>query len=77
MGRITGLIVTPANPPKVFTCPQCGKEYKTEDGLNKHVEKEHVTGSQEKPKESPSGTQKTTSGPDVFYKPNSKQEDSL
>lgn len=50
MGRITGLIVNPANPPKVFTCPQCGKEYKTEDGLNKHVEKEHVTGSQEKPK---------------------------
>lgn len=50
MGRITGLIVNRDNPPKAFVCPKCGKEYKTEDGLNRHVEKEHVTGSQEKPK---------------------------
>lgn len=39
MGRIVGLIVTP---PAVFVCPVCGKEYKTEDGLRKHVEKEHA-----------------------------------
>lgn len=52
MGRITGLIVNPANPPEVFVCPICGKEYKTEDGLKKHAEKEHATGSREKPKRS-------------------------
>jgi uncharacterized C2H2 Zn-finger protein len=38
MGKIVGLIV---KPPQVFVCPECGKEYKTEDGLTKHMEKEH------------------------------------
>lgn len=41
MGKIVGLIVEPV---KVFVCPVCGKEYKTEDGLNKHIEKEHSQG---------------------------------
>lgn len=40
MGRIVGLVI---EPPK-FVCPYCGKEYKTEDGLNKHIEKEHPQG---------------------------------
>ena len=44
MGRIVGLII---ETPKVFTCPECGKEYKTEDGLNKHIEKEHSQGENE------------------------------
>ena len=44
MGRIVGLIVE--EKPQ-FVCPECGKEYKTEDGLNKHIEKEHAQG--EKP----------------------------
>lgn len=38
MGRIVGLTVE--KKPK-FVCPECGKEYKTEDGLNNHIEKEH------------------------------------
>lgn len=37
MGKVVGLII---ETPK-FVCPECGKEYKTEDGLNKHIEKEH------------------------------------
>jgi len=24
-----------------FACPHCGKEYKSEAALNKHIEKEH------------------------------------
>lgn len=39
MGRIVGLIIKPA--PTTFTCPTCGKEYKTVEGLNKHIDKEH------------------------------------
>lgn len=38
MGRIVGLIVEEKTQ---FVCPVCGKEYKTEEGLNKHIEKEH------------------------------------
>lgn len=49
MGKITGLIIKPS---KTFNCPKCDKEYKTEDGLNKHIEKEHIVESQEKPKKS-------------------------
>lgn len=41
MGKIVGLIV---KSPEVFTCPICGKEYKTEEGLKKHIEKEHPQG---------------------------------
>ena len=39
MGRIVG-VTYPVN--VKFTCPHCGKEYKTEDGLKKHIEKEHA-----------------------------------
>lgn len=44
MSRIVGLIVKPPATPTVFTCPDCGKEYKTVEGLNRHVEKEHPIG---------------------------------
>lgn len=27
--------------PSSFVCAECGKEYKTEDGLNKHIAKAH------------------------------------
>lgn len=29
-------------PPAVFACPHCGKEYKTEKGLADHIAKEHA-----------------------------------
>lgn len=44
MGKIVGLVV---EAPKMFVCPVCGKEYKTEDGLNKHIEKEHPQGDEQ------------------------------
>lgn len=31
-----------------FVCPYCGKEYKTEDGLTKHMAKEHPSGEENK-----------------------------
>lgn len=43
MGRIIGLII---ESPKLV-CPVCGKEYKTEDGLNKHMDKEHAQGKEQ------------------------------
>lgn len=30
-----------------FVCPHCGKEYKTEKGLQDHVAKEHQTGGED------------------------------
>ena len=32
-------------PPAVYACPHCGKEYKTEKGLADHVAKEHTDAS--------------------------------
>lgn len=46
MGKIVGLVfksVVPDNEVK-YTCPICGKEYKTQDGLDKHIAKEHSNG---------------------------------
>lgn len=37
MGKIIGLVFEKPS----FVCPVCGKEYKTEDSLNKHIAKEH------------------------------------
>ena len=34
-------------PTDMFVCPTCGKEYKTEEGLAKHIEKEHKDPPQE------------------------------
>lgn len=36
-------------PDTVYTCPHCGKAYKTEKGLTDHLAKEHPEG--ETPKE--------------------------
>lgn len=47
MGRIVGLIIKTPAAPTTFTCPECGKEYKTVEGLNKHVEKEHPMGGEQ------------------------------
>lgn len=37
MGKIIGLVIKD----KKCICPHCGREYKSEDALNKHIEKEH------------------------------------
>lgn len=37
MAKTVGLTFEPSS----FVCPHCGKEYKTEEGLTKHIEKEH------------------------------------
>lgn len=41
MARIVGLTFDKPAAPVVFTCPHCDREYKTEDGLEKHMKKEH------------------------------------
>ena len=44
MAKTVGLTfkkATPAPEAEKYTCPVCGKEYKTEDSLNKHIAKEH------------------------------------
>lgn len=47
MGKIIGLTFKQeaapekAATPDVFVCPVCGKEYKTEDGLKKHIQEKH------------------------------------
>lgn len=47
MARIVGLVFQEAAPVKEtaseekYTCPICGKEYKTEDGLQKHIADKH------------------------------------
>lgn len=46
MAKIVGLIF-PGEAPTVepaaekFTCPHCGKEYKTAEGLEKHIKDKH------------------------------------
>ena len=47
MAKIVGLtfaeaapIVEPSSGDK-FICPHCGKEYKTEDGLDRHIREKH------------------------------------
>lgn len=47
MATIVGLTFKPAEPPAVFVCPVCGKEYKTEDGLQKHIAEKHPDGASE------------------------------
>lgn len=41
MGRIVGLQINTAEKAELFVCPECGKEYKTKDGLEKHVTEKH------------------------------------
>lgn len=38
MGKVIGLTI---KEDLKFVCPMCGKEYKTEDGLNKHIKEKH------------------------------------
>ena len=51
MPTIIGLIF-PGEAPNVepaaekFTCPHCGKEYKTQEGLDKHIKDKHSEGEQ-------------------------------
>lgn len=50
MGKIIGLIFKQeaapekAATPGVFKCPVCGKEYKTEENLKKHIQEKHPDG---------------------------------
>lgn len=45
MATIVGLIFPkPTDPPELHTCPICGKEYKTEDGLSNHIKDKHPEG---------------------------------
>lgn len=45
MGKLIGKTYAAPAPatgaPAVYTCPHCGKEYKTEKGLADHIAKEH------------------------------------
>lgn len=47
MARVVGLVFKDAAPVKEtaseekYTCPICGKEYKTEEGLQKHIADKH------------------------------------
>lgn len=40
-----GVPAAAVQPPAVYACPHCGKEYKTEKGLADHVAKEHTDAS--------------------------------
>ena len=52
MARIVGLVFPEAAPieesasGEKYTCPVCGKEYKTEEGLEKHIKDKHPEGEQ-------------------------------
>ena len=43
MSRFIGLKLEPDT--DVYSCPHCGKEYKSETALEKHVAKEHTDNS--------------------------------
>ena len=38
--------VEEASAVEIFTCPHCGKEYKTAEGLEKHIKDKHPEGEQ-------------------------------
>ena len=48
MARIVGLVFPEAahveepDSAEKFICPHCGKEYKTEEGLRKHIAEKHT-----------------------------------
>lgn len=44
MARTVGLIIEKPEQVELFTCSDCNKEYKTKDGLEKHIAKEHREG---------------------------------
>lgn len=41
MAKIVGLTFNEPAAPDMYKCPYCGKEYKTEDGLAKHIKEKH------------------------------------
>ena len=45
MAKIVGLIFP--KPAELYKCPHCGKEYKTEDGLQNHIKEKHPDGASE------------------------------
>ena len=44
----------PPAPAEKYTCPHCGKEYKSEESLDKHIKGKHPEVAE--PKEQPEGT---------------------
>lgn len=43
MARTVGLVIEEMNENKeLLVCEVCGKEFKTQSGLDKHKEKEHI-----------------------------------
>lgn len=42
MGRIVGLQIETVEQTELFVCPECAKEYKTKDGLEKHIAEKHT-----------------------------------
>jgi len=51
MGKITGITYPKAKEAEMFPCPYCDKEYKTQDGLEKHIADKHPETLEEPPKE--------------------------
>ena len=41
MGKIVGITYEPKEKQIAFKCPICSKEYKTQDGLDKHIIEKH------------------------------------
>lgn len=39
--RTVGLIFPPEESSEIFRCPHCGKEYKSEAALDKHIRDKH------------------------------------
>lgn len=39
--RTVGLILPAEEPAELFSCPHCGKEYKSEAALAKHIHDKH------------------------------------
>ena len=48
MAKTVGLTfkVAPAAEAEKFTCPICGKEYKSKDALAKHIKEKHPEGAE-------------------------------
>ena len=49
MGKIIG-ITYEKEQDELFACPVCGKEYKTQEGLDKHIAEKHPEPKDEPPK---------------------------
>lgn len=47
MAKTVGLIFPAAKVDEKYTCPICGKEYKTQENLDKHIAEKHPDGAGE------------------------------